>query len=341
MNSIGIDFPSCSKYGCETPHALIKEQSMASSFRLFKAVLSLSLTLMLGIMSAPSLADDAQSRWYDPRTWAMQATQAHTGQATGTDGELFDRDGDVDQDNFKSDYEKLRLYRTINLASRQQMVGQRMLAGYCLGGLEDRAVADHHLNQSLRVFESQSERLKDKPVAGDTGIRATLEDIDETWNTLLHQAENSSRSSSAMPLIELTDLLIVKTNQLVERIVAKLDDDEAAMISESGRQRMLGQRVAALALCKKIGASESLVESKIDAIMLDLESSNRMLHERTNVNAQVRRELETAHTKIEHMRETINAGQWDNFRLLEISDFFVESMNRASRKLADSAAQKA
>jgi hypothetical protein len=311
---------------------------MSSSFNPFTASVSVSALLLLGSACLPAIADDAQARWYDPRTWTVQSAKAETEvEATGMIHESPGSKGDLDSD---SDYEKLRLYRTVNLATRQQMVSQRALAGYCLAELEDQAVASQMLNQSLQVFDSQARRLKGKPVANDPGIHAKLADIEQTWQQLREHADANGRNPSALPLVELTDLLVSETDELVERMIAKLDDDEGVMVAESGRQRMLGQRVAALALCKKTGVSESLVEGKIDIIMADLESSNRELYQRSNGNARVQRELDAAYVKIGHIRETIAAEQWETYRLLEVSDFFVESMNRATRKLADSAAEK-
>ncbi len=296
------------------------------SSRLPQAGLLLA-TLLTGMVSSAAAATEAsEPRWYDPRSWLTSSAQASTPDTPSADQA---------QANGEKDYEDQRLHRTINLASRQQVMGQRMLAGYCLAGQQDSSVSSHMFNQAAKVFESQADRLAGKPVAGDPEIKEKLDEIKLTYRSLLEASEVALDATAATTLVELSDRLVTETDELLAQLVMRLDDNLGGLVAESGRQRMLGQRAAALALCKKKGVSASLVEGKIDVIMTDLEQSNRALHASNSFSHPIKRELDAAFTKLGHMKDLIADDQWDSHRMLEATDLFVESMNRATRKLAD------
>ncbi|QOC23030.1 hypothetical protein IC757_02395 [Wenzhouxiangella sp. AB-CW3] len=217
------------------------------------------------------------------------------------------------------------------------MMGQRKLAGYCLGGQEDRTVSSRMLEQSSRVFSSQADRLAGKPAAGAPDVGEKLVAIKTIWEAILNATQSDLDAPTATTLVELSDQLVTDTDQLLSMLVGQLDDADpfGRLVAESGRQRMLGQRTAALALCKRKGVTASLVEGKIGTIMADLEQSNRNLHAEVAVGKRVQRELDAAHTKLRHMKDLIASDQWTTHEMLETSDLFIDSMNRATSKLAE------
>ncbi len=299
---------------------------------LFRNVLILIALSGVAFISPQALADDQGSRWYDPRSWFDQSGQETAALAEVEAVDHKEAMADVQRNNGR---DEIRLKRMIKVATRKQMLGQRMLAGYCLGGAGEQEMAEHMLKQAVEVFESQSAQIKDKPIELKPEVQEKLASIDAIWASLSSAAKGVKDEATATSLVEQTDLLVGESDQLVERIAAKLDRDVGELLSESGRQRMLGQRVSALALCKTTGVSELLVEGKIEAIMADLEQSNRALANRVGPNGYVQRELDAAHTNLEILKATIQAEQLDFYQLLEISDYFVENMSRAARKIAD------
>ena len=174
--------------------------------------------------------------------------------------------------------------------------------------------------------------------ASEPDVRERLVAIEELWQQLVSAAEEGQTEiQSAQILIELTDGLVTESNQLVERIISKLEDRHGKLLAESGRQRMLGQRVASLALCKKAGVSEGLVEGKVDDLLRDLEESNRELKAEVGDETALQSELDTAYRKIEELGGVVRGDEWNPYRLLETKDHFVEGMNRTADKVTRAA----
>ncbi len=158
----------------------------------------------------------------------------------------------------------------INKAGRQRMLSQRMAKAYFMLGMNiNSKTAQEQLNKAIALFKEQHELLKVNTISNN--FTEQLQTTEKLWNKyeaiLLSKVERSSAEKVLEMSQELLDLceknvtaLCEYTSTLPNNITSKLTNTEMAkIINQSGRQRMLNQRLSLyyLAYIWDIKASEA------------------------------------------------------------------------------------
>ncbi len=143
----------------------------------------------------------------------------------------------------------------INKSGRQRMLSQRIAKCYFMLGMNiSSKEAQEQLNKSITQFKEQHENLKTNSISAAFGEQ--LQELEKVWNKYEALVMSKVERNSAEKVLEMsqqmlglaekaTDILCEYANTLPNNINSKLTNAEVAkLINQSGRQRMLNQKLS-------------------------------------------------------------------------------------------------
>lgn len=131
----------------------------------------------------------------------------------------------------------------INTAGKQRMLSQRIAQSYLLVAIQtENPYGKKLLTRSINDFESNLKNLQSYPAAKNLSLH--LIPIKRLWIDYKRSATSAPSKQTAIHLLELSDELLVASDNYVKELEKLTGKKEAELINISGRQRMLSQRIA-------------------------------------------------------------------------------------------------
>ena len=149
------------------------------------------------------------------------------------------------------------LSSSINIAGRQRMLSQRIVATYSQIGQEIKIEkSKKQLKKSVTLFDKQLSELKTYQPAGK--IHDQLTKVEELWIPMRKISMSPVNRSNAEELRELAESVLRESHRVVIMLQDKYGSKVGELVNMSGRQRMLSQRLSNLYMLQSWGFSSSV-----------------------------------------------------------------------------------
>jgi len=149
--------------------------------------------------------------------------------------------------NSQDKYGKITFNKAVNIAGKQRMLSQKIskLYLYSLINPNDASVTSK-LTASKLIFEKHNEILLTNATSSLT--KEKIEIVNDIWGKLKNIFDKKPNYEGAKKIISTNTLLLGKTNEVVESIIASSTASEEdielkKVINIAGKQRMLAQRL--------------------------------------------------------------------------------------------------
>jgi len=199
--------------------------------------------------------------------------------------------------------EILDAQHAVDVAGKQRMLSQRMLADYVMIGMHSSFKnPEEDLELVLKEFE---ENLKAITKYGSAvKIRAALEKVQEAWKNAKKILSSKVEKQQCEKLSTVLNTLLITSNQVVIEIKRDAIAIHGEIVDISGRQRMLSQRIAGLYLMN-LWLQNDASKKALKDTMLSYESSFLKLQsfeKNTKEISQYLGKAEKAYLYIENMK---------------------------------------
>lgn len=204
-----------------------------------------------------------------------------------------------------SDIPRIELAKAINKSGRQRMLSQRMVKAYCqivLGVRDEEARVQ--LKKSISIFEKQHLWLKS--MAPTKTISNQLDKVNTVWTKYKAIVTGPVSRKGARKLIPLSDVLLAEAHLVVEMMQKFSGDESARLVSISGRQRMLSQRVAKFYMLKELGFNDKIVNDSLNDAVGEFVAAHKELSISSLNTQQIRTKLEKADIQWQLYEHSVN-----------------------------------
>ena len=180
---------------------------------------------------------------------------------------------------------------TINQASQQRMLAQRIVKAYSQIGLNVLPTAAmNQLTGALTTFDVNLLALDRS--AGDDKVKRALADLALAWQPLKAGALSPISRERALELSRSAEAVEVAASRLAQLLQDQADTPTNRVVSLAGRQRMLSQRIAKAFMLMSWGVEAASVRDDLDAAANEFSGALAALQSRRENTDEVRCELD-------------------------------------------------
>ncbi|MCJ8170823.1 type IV pili methyl-accepting chemotaxis transducer N-terminal domain-containing protein [Atopomonas sediminilitoris] len=190
----------------------------------------------------------------------------------------------------------------VNRAGQQRMLSQRISKNYLMLGQDIRPdVANRQLDDSLARFEENHSWLSQ--YAKTDASRAALKRSDELWQQFRSAALQAPSKAQAPALIELSEALLAASENTVKQIEQDTGLASAALINQSGRQRMLSQRIALFYMALSWKLPDPSLAERFNQAVSEFDQSLQQLQQAPQNNPEISQLLHKADAQWQFSRK--------------------------------------
>ena len=205
----------------------------------------------------------------------------------------------------------VNVQQAVDVAGKQRMLTQRMLADYVMMGMNSNFKDPR--TDLIRVVKEFNENLEAVSRYDQSrGVKLKISKVQALWATARKSLKKQPTMQNCDTLWIEMDTLLTYCNDIVVAIKKSAKNQLGEIVDLSGRQRMLSQRIAGLYILNLWAQDRSVYQEKLDeAMSLFGHSMNRLKQYGKNteeINALITR-VETSYHYLEKMNSLESSMQ--------------------------------
>jgi len=183
------------------------------------------------------------------------------------------------------------LNEAVNIAGKQRMLTQRMLKNYILIGIGNRFMQPRsRLIQDISQFDIALNQLQNLQISQK--IQQDLTIIRQQWQPIKNRLLQQTPSIEILQqLHQKIDLLLKACHQVTQLIIKVSNTEISEIVSLSGRQRMLSQRMGALYILQISGIEQIEVKKKLKISMVEFSQALTQLSQSKLNSSEIKNHL--------------------------------------------------
>jgi len=155
----------------------------------------------------------------------------------------------------------------INIAGKQRMLTQRMLADYAMMGMHSTFKnPEKDLSKCMGEFDENLQALS--AYSQDKMVTKKLDEVKSLWSTVKISLKKEPSLQICKTLCDDLDKLLLRADNVVQEIKKQSTDKAAAIVDLSGRQRMLSQRIAGLYILNMWATNNEVYKKRLNEAMV-------------------------------------------------------------------------
>ena len=225
----------------------------------------------------------------------------------------------------------------INRAGEQRMLSQRIAKSFSQIGLNVQPfVAKQELDEATQRFEANLVYLDG---VSHAGAKAALEDLRKVWQPFRAAARGVPKKESAIWLAHKSDDVLSAAEAVVRNLQNSGTNATLAngrLVAQSGRQRMLSQRIVKAYLLLSWGDTSEVTREELDGAVNEFSGALNTLRQRPQKSPAVQRELDEMTQHWEWMQAALAAEGANSYRLIvaEAGEAILQSADRLTQLFA-------
>ena len=220
----------------------------------------------------------------------------------------------------------------VNISGKQRMLSQKMAKAYLMKCLGDNSPSvEKDLKHSEIMFQHNMEMIEANLFKyTGTGSATRLEEQKDAWRGFKNLISLEPNQNHAKQVLKGSDILLKKSNAVVQYLSRGNDTSPLLeIINESGRQRMLSQKVCLYYLSSQIINKSYVKENLIETFTLIDTVNKKLMISEVNTD-DTHSKLADAMILFEEIRENRKRffdGKLDNLGIFELSNKLTKKYN--------------
>jgi len=168
------------------------------------------------------------------------------------------------------------IQQEINIAGKQRMLTQRMLADYAMVGMN--STFENPKGDLSKIIQEFGENLKDISAYNkNEGVFRKITIVKALWPSIKEKLQKTPSLDSCEALSIDLDKLLKYSNDVVVSIKKSSASQAGEIVDLSGRQRMLSQRIAGFYILNMWATDNKVYKKKLDDAMTLFKDSMEIL----------------------------------------------------------------
>ncbi len=179
----------------------------------------------------------------------------------------------------------------INIAGQQRMLSQKIVKAYFFQGERVRTrKARKQVKEGIALFRKNHQTLLLE--ISDPTIKQLLDFVGTTIDELEEITQQKYGKENAARMLALSETLLEVSQSIVEKIETTLNLQKVIIVGESGRQRMLSQRIAKYYIAYQAGFKDQEIVTQLNEAVREFEATQKRLLNSPQNTPEITRELE-------------------------------------------------
>ncbi len=179
----------------------------------------------------------------------------------------------------------------INIAGQQRMLSQKIVKAYFFQGERVRTrKARKQVKEGIALFRKNHQTLLLE--ISDPTIKQLLDFVGTTIDELEAITQQKYGKENAAQMLALSETLLEVSQSIVEKIETTLNLQKVIIVGESGRQRMLSQRIAKYYIAYQAGFKDQEIVTQLNEAVREFEATQKRLLNSPQNTPEITRELE-------------------------------------------------
>ena len=220
----------------------------------------------------------------------------------------------------------------INVTGKQRMLSQKMAKAYLLKVLKlNTTSVKKDLTHSKIIFQHNMELIEENIFKySRVGVKAKLEEQKDAWRGFKQLLTLPPNKSHAKQVIKGADILLSKSNAVVQHLNdTGIKDSFLKVIDDSGRQRMLSQKICLYYLSVQVSGKSSYKNNLESTFKLIDDTNKKLMISKHNTNETESALIEAMvlFEEIRDNRDRFFKGGLDNDGIFKLTNNLTKQYN--------------